>query len=74
MLSWFRRLFGYVPSGHIGELGLPVRVHNLLLGAGIRTVEELALWRVSDLRKVRGLGDVYCALIERVMVERGLWR
>lgn len=56
----------------VEEIGLPTRVANALIKAGIETVEDLVKAKRESLVKVRNLGEKSVKIIEVALGEKGL--
>ena len=56
----------------LGELGLSVRAHNCLRGAGIELLGDLARLEISDLMKFRNFGKKSLTELEDLMAENNL--
>lgn len=65
---------GLGPVGKLSveEIGLPTRVANALVKAGHETVEDLVKAKVSDLVKVRNLGEKSVKIISAALGEKGI--
>jgi hypothetical protein len=60
---------GNVRAGTIRDLGLPPRAVTALTGAGVTTVDDLAVLTRRDLVAINGLGPGLIAAIRRVVPE-----
>jgi Bacterial RNA polymerase, alpha chain C terminal domain len=60
---------GNVRAGTIRDLGLPPRAVTALAGAGVTTVDDLAVLTRRDLVAINGLGPGLIAAIRRVVPE-----
>src|SRR5215208_6544123 len=60
---------GNVRAGSIRDLGLPPRAVTALTGAGVTTVDDLAVLTRRDLVAINGLGPGLIAAIRRVVPE-----
>ncbi len=56
----------------IGDLNLPPRTHNTLIGAGIIFVEQLCQYSEHDLRLIPGLGTTALKFVKRKLSVKGL--
>jgi len=65
---------GLGPVGNLSveEIGLPTRVANALVKADYETVEDLAKAKVSDLEKVKNLGEKSVKIIAAALGEKGV--
>ena len=54
------------------QLTLPLRIHNALVCAGIRTVEQVAARSTEQLMEVRGVGVTAVRTVEEKLAELGL--
>ena len=63
---------GPVGKLSVEEIGLPTRVANALVKAGINTVEDLANADKSELIKVRNLGEKSLKIISVALAEKGV--
>lgn len=63
---------GPVGKLSVEEVGLPTRVANALVKAGVETVEDLVNAKKEDLIKVRNLGEKSLKIIAVALAEKGV--
>lgn len=63
---------GPVGKLSVEEIGLPTRVANALIKAGYETVDQLVVAKMSDLTKVRNLGEKSIKIIAAALGQKGV--